>query len=145
MKGSLLLAVLLAAGAARAEPLTIGVHLVSQHLPAREGQNNVNPGLYVRADGWTVGGYHNTYSETTVYAAHTLTAWRGLEVVGGIAYGYQYHTVAGREYGASRGAFTPMAGLTYAPPLRVLGLQPRIWILPPTPKNSGVVHLSMEF
>jgi hypothetical protein len=145
MRAALLLAALLCAGAAQAEPLTIGVHLASQHLPAREGQNNVNPGLYVRADAWTVGGYHNTYRETTVYAARTLTTWRGVQLVGGIAYGYQLHTVAGREYGASRGAITPMAGITYAPPVRVFGAQPRIWLLPPTPKNSGVVHLSLEY
>lgn len=130
---------------AEAAPITVGVHLASQHLPAKAGQNNVNPGLYVRTDAWMVGGYHNTYRETTVYAARTLTTWRGFEVVGGVAYGYQRHGVGGREYGASRGAFTPMAGLTYAPQVRVFGAQPRIWILPPTPKNSGVVHLSLEF
>lgn len=145
MKPALLLAALLAAGAAHAEPLTIGVHMGSVHLPAKDGQNNVNPGFYIRADAWTVGAYHNTYRETTVYAARTLTTWRGLEVVAGVAYGYQFHTVAGREYGASPGALAPMAGLTYAPPVRLFGAQPRIWVIPPTPKNSGVVHLSMEF
>lgn len=142
-RAALTLAALLCAGAAQA--VTIGVHVGSAHLPAKDGQNNVNPGLYIRAEAWTVGAYHNTYRETTVYAARTLMTWRGFEVVGGVAYGYQFHTVAGREYGASRGAFTPMAGLTYALPVRLLGAQPRLWLLPPTPKNSGVVHLSLEF
>lgn len=128
-----------------AEGLTIGVHVGSQHLPAKPGQNNVNPGLYVRADSWMVGAYHNTYRETTVYAARTVTEWRSIELVAGVAYGYQYHTVAGVAYGASRGAFTPMAGLTYAPDVKIMGARPRIWLLPPTPKNSGVLHLSLEY
>lgn len=117
----------------------------SVHLPSKEGQNNVNPGLYVRTGDYTLGAYHNTYSETTVYAARSFALGHGFELMGGLAYGYQLHSVGGREYGASRGAITPLAGLTYAPSLKVFGAQPRIWMLPPTPKNSGVLHLSFEF
>jgi hypothetical protein len=144
MRAVLLLVALLCAGAVQAEPLTIGVHLASVHLPAH-GQNNVNPGLYVRTGEWVVGGYHNSFRETTVYAARTLTTIGPFDLVGGVAYGYQRHKVGNKTYGASPGALAPMAGLTYAPQVRVFGAQPRIWILPPTPKNSGVVHLSLEF
>lgn len=129
---------------AHAEPLTVGLHVGSVHFPAK-GQNNVNPGLYVRTGDWTIGAYHNSYRETTAYAAHKLTTLGPFDVVGGIAYGYQRHSVGGREYGASPGALAPMVGLTYAPSIRILGAQPRFWMLPPTPKNSGVAHLSLEF
>ncbi len=63
--------ILAATLATSASAQTIGLHLASWH--SKPGFNNVNPGLYVRsADGWTLGGYRNSYDQPTVYAGWTL-------------------------------------------------------------------------
>jgi len=122
---------------ARAEPLVIGVHAVSYHAPDRS-QNNVNPGLYIRSDRWQVGMYHNSYRDTTTYVSHAWPLGNDFELVGGIAHGYQHS-------GTSRGALTPMGGITYTSPVKVFGVTPKFFAIPPTPKNSAVVHLALEF
>lgn len=58
-------------GLAMSGEMVIGLHLGSQHYPQR-GQNNVNPGLYVRtADGWTAGAYHNSHRKLSAYVGRT--------------------------------------------------------------------------
>jgi hypothetical protein len=127
-----------------AHAATVGVHLVSYHAPAR-GQQNTNPGLYVRADDWQAGIYHNSYSETTVYGGRSFELGNGFEVLAGIGWGYQRHSVGGKTYGASPGALAPMVALTYTLPVKILGMQPKVFAIPPTPKNSAVLHLALEF
>lgn len=46
---------------------TLGLHVGSQHFPARN-YNNFNPGAYYRWDsGWTVGGYYNSVRRFSFY------------------------------------------------------------------------------
>lgn len=54
---------------ARAET-TIGAHIGSWH--SEPGYNNVNPGLYVVHNGWTVGGYRNSIRKDSFYAGYTF-------------------------------------------------------------------------
>jgi len=50
---------------------TLGLHIGSQHIPNKD-YNNFNPGAYYRTDeGWTVGGYRNSYKRSSVYGGHT--------------------------------------------------------------------------
>jgi hypothetical protein len=135
MRTLILAAALLMTTAAQA--VTFGMHIGSQHLPDR-GQNNFNPGAYVRFGDTSVGAYHNSYRDTTVYVSQAYSIGYGFELVGGVAYGYQ-------RSGTSRGALTPIGGITYALPVKILGMQPKVFAIPPTPKNSAVLHLAMEF
>jgi hypothetical protein len=114
-----------------------GLHVASQHLPDK-GQNNFNPGAYVRFGDTSIGAYHNSYRDTTVYVSQSYAVGYGFELVGGVAYGYQ-------RSGTSRGALTPMGGITYTSPVKIFGMTPKLFAIPPTPKNSAVVHLAMEF
>jgi hypothetical protein len=38
-----------------------------------------------------------------------------------------------------------MGGITYTFPVKILGMQPKLFAIPPTPKNSAVIHLAVEF
>ena len=67
---------------------TVGLHVVSEHVPQRTF-NNVNPGLYYRSDtGWTVGGYRNSLRRTSVYGGYSL-GFGPLAVTAGAVTGYQ--------------------------------------------------------
>lgn len=46
--------------------------------------------------------------------------------------------------GFSRGAITPMAGLTYTAPFAIMGITPRLQFLPPFGKHAAVAHLTLE-
>ena len=51
---------------------TLGLHLGSQHYPAKNF-NNLNPGAYyISDDGWTVGTYYNSVRKQSVYARKFL-------------------------------------------------------------------------
>ena len=66
-----LLAFALSALGARAQ--TVGLHLVSIHVPAHEGQHNFNPGIYGRlVNGVTLGTYLNTLGKQTFYGGYTV-------------------------------------------------------------------------
>lgn len=65
----LLLAACVLAADARAEDISVGVHLASIHSPQRE-QNNTNPGLYGRYRQWVVGGYRNSDDRDTFYLGY---------------------------------------------------------------------------
>jgi hypothetical protein len=59
--------------AAPAAAGTVGVHLVSHHVPSAS-YNNFNPGLYYKLDEGPVAGfYRNSLRRTSVYAGY---AWR---------------------------------------------------------------------
>ncbi|WKB52992.1 hypothetical protein [Eleftheria terrae] len=93
MRAAALLFALLA-GAAQADT-TIGLHLGSQHYPARD-LNNVNPGVYVLHDGWTAGVYRNSYRRPTVYGGYSWNLYRGdwvrLDLTAAVATGYRQET-----------------------------------------------------
>lgn len=126
----------------------IGLHLVSTHIPARDHQNNVNPGVYVElANGFTAGAYRNTLSRTSVYAGWTFTHDFGPAAVSltvGAITGYQRKTERGLTQGYSRAPLTPMA----APSVRVQvghGYAARVTFIPGISAiGSSVVHLSVE-
>lgn len=158
----------------RASELTVGLHTVSAHLPAQPGQNNQNFGGYIRTDDFQVGVYHNTHERTTAYAAAIIPVGP-IEVLVGAATGYQkkcqaelYETGTyvketilpdgsrrvekGKTFeerercvGHSRGALAPLLVLSWAPPVQLLGAQPRVMVVPPTHKAGAVVHLSVEW
>jgi hypothetical protein len=120
--------------------VSIGLHLGSVHLP-QESQNNVNPGIYMKDDALIAGYYRNSWKRDSFYAAYSYPLGAGFELMAGGATGYQ-KTADGR--GFSRYKVTPLVGLTYAPPIKVMGLQPRFWMVPPTKDSSAVIHLSFE-
>jgi hypothetical protein len=89
-KQALAAAVLMAASVAQAQ--TFGVHLGSVHVPAKS-LNSFNPGAYVRMhNGFTAGGYLNSYRKFSAYAGWTWTLaesgpW-SLDVTAALASGY---------------------------------------------------------
>ena len=164
---AVLLAFALCAFGVRAQ--SVGLHLVSVHIPAREGQHNFNPGIYVRFDnGVTLGTYHNTLGKQTFYAGYTVEHGP-FALTLGAASGYQrQETVtlgtmkpctleqAAANGGAcvqqSRHTDTSSGTKAYltpmlAPSVRlpdVLGLVPRISYIPGLAGSSNVFHLSIE-
>lgn len=55
------------------EGLVLGLHLFSQHAPAKENQNNSNLGIYARTqDGWTAGVYRNTHERNSFYLGNMM-------------------------------------------------------------------------
>lgn len=126
--------------------LILGLHLYSLHLPEREWQNNVNPGLYVRsAEGWTAGFYRNTLRRQSLYLGKTipLTEWADL-TLGGVS-GYERRWVKcdrpnfeGCYLGMGSGKIKPLI----APSLHYEGI--RLSWIPGTAGSSNVLHLSIE-
>lgn len=125
-------ALLLSAMAPCAHADTVGVHLGSLHIPAKD-YNNSNPGLYVRLDsGWTGGLYRNSLRKNSVYAGYTWTHG-GLSVTAGGVTGY-FETVQ------------PLLVPSYAL-FTYRGLTPRIAFIPRVEKKIGahVLHLMLEY
>jgi hypothetical protein len=57
---------------ARAEGITVGMHVGSAHFPDNGKVNNVNPGLYIRGESGAVFGfYRNSLRRTSVYAGYS--------------------------------------------------------------------------
>lgn len=138
---------------------TMGLHLASVHIPARDYQHNVNPGLYVKADTtWlpvTVGAYRNTLGRNSVYLAGVLERGPFALAVGAVT-GYQrkteavacqspYANVCTRSMGVSSG----LLALMFAPSVRlptIGGATPRLSIIPSLGRGtSTVLHLSVEW
>lgn len=111
---------------------TIGLHIGSQHFPAKR-YNNVNPGVYYRTDeGWTVGDYRNSLRRNSFYAGYT---WKfgQLDVTTAAVTGY-FHKV--------QPLLVPSWSLfTYQ------GITPRLAYIPRVEKKIGshVVHLMIEY
>lgn len=157
---------------AHAEGLTVGLHLVSKHIPAHDGQNNVNTGIYFRTESGLAGGmYPNTQNKLSVYLGQTYS-WGPVDFLVGAVSGYQRsctetkaqtgvtqvanrpgpaHVAAEPVYeskneceGFARGWLTPMVVPSIALPVSFFGVTPRIWFMPSFGKQSSVVHLSVE-
>jgi hypothetical protein len=94
---------LLAAIAASSQAQTVGVHLVSHHMP-QHFYTNANPGLYYRdASGWTVGAFRNSERKVSVYGGYTFyTDFHGWQpaLTVGVIHGYRsrgcYHSNEGK-------------------------------------------------
>jgi hypothetical protein len=126
-------------------PAAIGLHLMSQHMPQND-QNNRNPGVYVITEGGQIAGtYTNSHSRRTLYVGQTFKAGPvDLGLV--LASGYDIRCSSeGNCRGFSKHRVTPLAALTYAVPLEVMGARPRLWLAPGMGKASSVFHLSAEW
>lgn len=132
-------AALLIAGSAQA--LTGGMHLHSLHAPANDSDNNANRGLYIRTDqGLTMGMYRNTYRRLSPYVAQSFDFGQA-DLVLGVIGGYQRKGDAG----FSRGYLSPLAAVSYAMPVQVMGVTPRLTLVPGhLVKARTVLHLSVE-
>lgn len=106
---------------------TLGLHIGSQHYPAR-AYNNANPGAYyIHDNGATVGTYYNSERRQSVYAGWTWDSgpWR-LQV--------------GAITGYKRSAVLPVVMPSVA-----LGHGFRLVVLPKVERNgSSVIHLMYE-
>lgn len=141
---------------------TVGVHVGSVHVPAFDGQQNFNPGAYVKHEsGFVAGGYRNTLGRASFYAAYAYEPeWAGpFAVTVGVVSGYQAKTrpvacntaqVAAKltnctwTDGTSRGALTLMLAPSVTLP-SVAGVTPRLSIIPRIgAARSTVVHFSLE-
>lgn len=140
--------------------LVLGVHLVSAHFPAGDGLNNVNPGVYVRAEsGLTVGVYRNTLRRTSAYAGWTFTTdvipEAPISLTVGAVSGYRFERkeVACKNEawstrcfdweGYSSQSVVPMVAPSIALPLS--WATPRLTVIPGIGKGSSAVHLSVEW
>jgi hypothetical protein len=107
---------------------TYGLHLASYHTAP--GNNNVNPGLYVRTDGALsvqTGAYYNSLRRSTVYGMANAT-YHAVTVSLGAATGYRSDVV-------------PMLAVSYRADHWRLSYVPKFGTL-----NKGhVLHLSYEF
>lgn len=159
---------------ARAEGLTVGLHVASIHSPQGD-QTNTNPGLYIRMDRWQAGLYRNSHSRTTFYGGYAYPIGP-VEVMAGIASGYDKRCTTQTTYipekvsfeqypngdtsttttpartvpteactGFSKHRLTPLVALSFAAPFTVSGARPRLWFMPGFSKTSTVAHLSLEW
>ena len=124
MKRIALILALALAGVANAG--TLGLHIGSQHYPARDF-NNANPGVYyIHSSGATIGTYYNSERRQSVYAGWTWDygPWR---LQAGAITGY-------------RRTVMPMIAPSVA-----LGYGFRLTMLPKVERRgSSVVHLTWE-
>lgn len=124
--------VLMAAATPCAMAGTIGLHIGSRHIPAKN-YNNANLGIYYRTDaGWTAGIYRNSLDRTSVYAGYT---WKFgmLDVTTALVTGY---------FNDVQPLLVPSISLfTYR------GITPRVAYIPRVEKKIGshVLHLMVEF
>lgn len=134
----------LAAFECRAE-LTVGIHLVSAHIP-QEHQRNDNWGAYVLTErGQIAGAYRNSHDRTTVYVGQTF-ALGPIEVGAVLATGYdQRCNAAGECKGFAKHKVTPLAAITCAIPIPGFSARPRVWVAPGFGKAATVAHVSLEF
>jgi hypothetical protein len=124
-------AIALALLGASAHADTLGIHVGSQH--SRAGFNNLNPGVYFRAEtGETAGAYLNSTEKLSLYAGYTLT---GKTPVPEVSYSLGLGVITG---------YTKPVMLLVAPSLHYGPV--RLTFIPHTVQTqSAVVHLSLEF
>jgi hypothetical protein len=142
------------------EGLVVAVHLASMHVPAIDGQNNLNLGLQVRtAEGFTFGVYRNTLRRASFYAGWTVEAGPFALALGGVT-GYQKRreSVDCAKTEEHKVGFVDCywdVGVTSSPVLPLIspsvrlpalgGVSPRVSVIPGFGHgNSTVLHLSIE-
>ena len=155
MRLLLLIVCMLAPGFCPAD--TIGLDLASVHVPDH-GQHDFNPGLYWKSrDGLTLGAYSNSYARLSMYAGLTIEHGPFALTVGVVS-GYERHTVDCKrtlaidrqgfmnvcgESSGSPGYFTALVAPSVRLP-EVLGVVPRVTLLPGLHGGSTTFHLSLE-
>lgn len=151
----------------QAEPLTFGLHTGSVHAPDKSYLRNTNPGVYLRQGAWQGGIFRNSYGRTSVYGGGVLSIG-ALDLMAGLATGYDKRcsqqttvttetidtpngqvTVMVRDTvldckGWSRHRIAPLAALSWAPAIDVLGARPRLSFMPGFRDTSSLFHLSLE-
>lgn len=149
---SKLIAILFAIMATMANAQEIGVHTYTHHFDSHNGLNERNWGLYYRGEGWTAGGYRNSYRRNTLYAAKSFEAGNfALDL--GVANGYQRKTKAMEctiqgntgcwQYDTKAKSYlVPAIAASYAWDMGD-GYKVRLTGVPSYEK-SGLVHLSVE-
>jgi hypothetical protein len=130
-------------------PVVLGLHLLSVHVPAHEGQNDYNLGAYAKnADGYLIGAYRNTLDRVSVYAGREFTygSWSADLVV---MYGYQRKTRSCSDYvgcyhytGSTPGALAPAGAVSYHFG-EISGVSPVLTFMPGI-RGANVLHFSIE-
>lgn len=119
--------------------VTLGLHLMSRHVPAEEGLNEINPGIYAKAEnGLTLGIYKNSLRKKTLYFGETF------EQGGfGLTVGLMHAERPACDYQGRR-------FIEHNPSWRGFGIISyrfsfvRLSLLPPSGQIPAVVHLSIE-
>jgi hypothetical protein len=126
-----------------AQAATVGLHLYSLHVPAKDSDNNLNGGLYVRTDsGLTFGMYRSTLRRNAPYIGQTFQLYGPVDLTAGIIGSYQRKD----GQGWSRGYIGPLVALSAASPISIMGATPRITLVPGhLVKARTVVHFSTEW
>ncbi len=117
----------------QASAQTWGVHVASQHIPAKLRYNNLNPGLYYRTEGgWVGGAYMNSLTRPSVYMGHTFSKGPFSVTVAGVT-GYNHPVQL---------LVVPSAEL-----FQFSGATVRLAYIPRVEKRIGshVVHLMVEY
>lgn len=123
--------------------IAIGAHIGSVHIPERDYQHNFNPGIYVRHESGIAGGiYRNTLGRTTVYGGYNVKLGP-VDVLAGAASGYQLKCQQ-ECYGVSNAKISPFIAPSYRLPIEIIGVSPRVWLIPGYGRTSTVLHLSLE-
>ena len=119
-----------------------GLHVHSLHVPAKEGDSNQNYGLYVRTEtGLTFGMYRSTIRRNAPYIGQTFRLYGPVDLTLGVIGSYQRKN----GEGWSRGYFGPLAALSVASPVQVMGVTPMLTLVPGhLVKSRTVLHLSIE-
>jgi hypothetical protein len=125
-----------------AQAATVGLHLYSLHVPAKDLDNNRNAGLYMRTDGGlTVGMYRNTLRRLSPYVGQTYDLGP-VDLTLGLIGGYKLKD----GQGWSRNYLAPLVALSVASPVSIMGATPRITLVPGhLVKARTVVHFSTEW
>jgi hypothetical protein len=122
---------------------TAGVHLGSVHsnnydAVSQKPWNNLNPGIYFRADNIVFGTYFNSVRKQSVYLGYSYAVTDNIDVVVGIVSGYN-----GPGYSAK--AVMPMVVPSIHFPISG-GVVGRISIAPQVAKGGATaVHFSLEW
>lgn len=112
---------------------TIGLHTISAHQHG--GFSNVDPGIYVRSEGWTGGIYRNSYRKISTYAGYT---W---ETEGTISFAVTVGAVTGYPAAPIMPLLVPSMAVHFGGDAVRLGFVPR----PPTGAgSSAALHLMVE-
>src|SRR5689334_10606880 len=128
-------------GLAHAETV-YGLHMHSLHVPAKDGDSNQNWGLYVRTEtGLTLGMYRSTIRRNAPYIGQTFQPAGPVDMTLGIIGSYQRKD----GQGWSRNYLGPLVVLAAASPVQVMGVAPRLSLVPGhLVKSRTVLHFSVE-
>lgn len=118
--------------------ITLGLHLVSAHLPDDGHRQNINPGIYIMAEnGLTAGILRNSVNRATAYVGGSKE-WGRFSVMAGVQF-YQSPGYSQELRITKSSQFLPIVAGSVSLPA---GL--RLSFLPGGCGMASVVHLSVE-